>query len=313
MPHRMRPRRTPHESEITDPRLALNRPARRAFIRSVMGAGAALALPACGRAADDVPLAEQLTERKAVTGYNNYYELGTGKTEPKRNAGALADLIERLDPWSVVVDGEVARPGRFTLDDLVGLHAPEERIYRMRCVEGWSMVIPWEGLPLKALLDRVEPTSQARFVRFETVYERDDPLPGQERQVLGWPYVEGLRLDEAMHPLTLLATGVYGDSLPPQNGAPLRLVVPWKYGFKGGKSLVRISLVREMPTSSWTAAAPREYGFYANVNPNVDHLRWSQATERRIGEWGRRDTLMFNGYADEVASLYRGMDLKKHF
>ena len=313
MRHRIRSPHEPREWEVTDPHLAMDRRARRTFLRSMMGAGAALALPGCGRADDRKPLSEQLTEYDAITGYNNYYELGTGKTDPRRNADALADLIERLSPWEFEVDGEVARPGRFSIDDLVGLQSPEERIYRMRCVEGWSMVIPWDGVPLRALLDRVEPTSDARFVRFETVYRPENPLPGQERAVLEWPYVEGLRLDEALHPLTLLATWVYGKPLTPQNGAPVRLVVPWKYGFKGGKSLVRISLVREMPTSTWMAAAPREYGFYANVNPEVDHPRWSQATERRIGEWGRRDTLMFNGYADEVAHLYQGMDLEKHY
>lgn len=313
MRHRIRSPHQPREWEVTDPRLAMDRRARRTFLRSMVGAGAALALPGCGRADEGKPLAEQLTEKEAITGYNNYYELGTGKTDPKRNADALAALIDRLSPWEFEVDGLVDRPGRFSIDDLVGLQSPEERIYRMRCVEGWSMVIPWEGVPLKALLDRVEPMADARFVRFETVYRPEQPLPGQTRAVLDWPYVEGLRLDEAMHPLTLLATGIYGEPLTPQNGAPVRLVVPWKYGFKGGKSLVRISLVHEQPTSSWMAAAPREYGFYANVNPNVDHPRWSQATERRIGDWGRRDTLMFNGYADEVAHLYQGMDLKKHY
>ncbi|MFN2382421.1 MAG: protein-methionine-sulfoxide reductase catalytic subunit MsrP [Guyparkeria sp.] len=313
MRHRIRSPHEPGEWEVTDPELATNRQARRTFLRSVFGAGAALALPGCGRADEDKPLSEQLTGKDAITGYNNYYELGTGKTDPSRNADALTSLIDQLSPWEFEVDGEVARPGRFSLDDLTALASPVERIYRMRCVEGWSMVIPWEGVPLKALLDRVEPTAGARFVRFETVYRPELPLPGQTRSILEWPYVEGLRLDEAMHPLTLLATGLYGETLTPQNGAPVRLVVPWKYGFKGGKSLVRISLVREQPTSSWTAVAPREYGFYANVNPNVDHPRWSQADERRIGEWGRRDTLMFNGYAEEVAQLYQGMDLKKHY
>lgn len=313
MHHRIRSRHEPREWEVTDRRLVVDREARRRFMLSVLGGGAALALPGCTRANEDEALSEQLTERKAILGYNNYYELGTGKTDPGRHAEALQSLIDAREPWTVEVDGEVTRPGRFTVDDLVGLHAPEERIYRMRCVEGWSMVIPWEGLPLKALLDRVGPTSEARFVRFETVNDPDNPLPGQRRRVLDWPYVEGLRLDEANHPLTLLATGIYGEPLAPQNGAPVRLVVPWKYGFKGGKSLVRISLVRDMPVSTWMEAAPREYGFYANVNPEVDHPRWSQATERRIGELGRRDTLMFNGYADEVAHLYAGMDLKTHF
>ncbi|MFO7582567.1 protein-methionine-sulfoxide reductase catalytic subunit MsrP [Guyparkeria sp.] len=313
MRHQIRSRHEPREWEVTDRRLVVDRTARRHFIRSVVGAGVALALPGCTRADESEPLSKQLTERKAILGYNNYYELGTGKTDPSRHAGALQSLIDAREPWTVVVDGEVRRPGPFTMDDLLGLHAPEERIYRMRCVEGWSMVIPWEGIPLKSLLDRVEPTGDARFVRFETVNDPDNPLPGQRRRVLDWPYVEGLRLDEALHPLTLLATGIYGEPLAPQNGAPVRLVVPWKYGFKGGKSLVRISLVRDKPTSSWAQVLPREYGFYANVNPRVDHPRWSQATERRIGELGRRDTLMFNGYADEVAHLYRGMDLKTNF
>ncbi|MFA7522091.1 MAG: protein-methionine-sulfoxide reductase catalytic subunit MsrP [Halothiobacillaceae bacterium] len=313
MRHRIRYPQAPREWEVTDPRLAMDRSARRRFLRSVIGAGAALALPGGSQAEERGPLAAQLTGYDAITGYNNYYELGTGKSDPKRNAAALAALIERLSPWEFEVDGEVARPGRFSLDDLIALHVPEERIYRLRCVEGWSMVIPWEGVPLKALLDQVEPTAAARFLRFETVYRPDHPLPGQTRTVLDWPYVEGLRLDEARHPLTLLATGLYGQPLTPQNGAPVRLVVPWKYGFKSGKSLVRITLTRDMPTSTWMAAVPSEYGFYANVNPNVDHPRWSQATERRIGDWRRRDTLMFTGYADQVASLYRGMDLKKLF
>jgi sulfoxide reductase catalytic subunit YedY len=212
----------------------------------------------------------------------------------------------------VAVEGEVGQPGRYDVDELIGLFPPQERVYRMRCVEAWSMVIPWLGFPLGDLLKRVEPTSRARFVEFTTLL---DPvqLPGERRDVLDWPYVEGLRLDEALHPLTLLAVGLYGKTLLAQNGAAIRLVVPWKYGFKGIKSIVRIRLVRERPMNTWQLAAPREYGFFANVNPEVDHPRWSQATERRIGEFRRRRTLMFNGYADQVASLYAGMDLRVNF
>ncbi|GAB3116592.1 protein-methionine-sulfoxide reductase catalytic subunit MsrP [Novispirillum itersonii] len=255
----------------------------------------------------DLAAPEPLTPWQAVTTYNNFYEFGTGKDDPARNAVGF-----KTEPWTVTVDGDVAKPGTYDLGRLLFGIGQEERIYRMRCVEGWSMVIPWVGIPLAELLKRVEPTGDAKFVRFETLH---DPkrMPGQAWKVLDWPYAEGLRLDEAMNPLTLLATGVYGRSLPPQNGAPLRLVVPWKYGFKSVKSIVRISLVREMPGTSWARQAPQEYGFYANVNPQVDHPRWSQAKERRIGEFFRRDTLMFNGYADAVAGLYAGMDLRKWY
>ena len=210
------------------------------------------------------------------------------------------------------VDGEVARPASWALEDFVKPHREEERVYRLRCVEGWSMVIPWLGFPLADLLKRVQPTSRARFVEFTTLHDPRQ-MPGQRTNVLPWPYVEALRLDEAMHPLTILATGLYGRPLPNQNGAPLRLVVPWKYGFKSGKSIVRIRLVRDQPRTTWNVAAPTEYGFYANVNPAVDHPRWSQARERRIGEWRRRPTLPFNGYADQVASLYAGMDLRRNY
>ncbi len=250
---------------------------------------------------------EAPTPWEAVTSYNNFYELGTDKDDPKRNGGAL-----RPRPWTLRIDGEVARPRTVDVDALMRWAPQEERIYRMRCVEAWSMVIPWVGFPLAEVLRRVEPTSRARYVRFETLLD-DRQLPGERRAVLAWPYVEGLRIDEAMHPLTLLAFGLYGRVLPPQNGAPARLVVPWKYGFKGAKSIVRISLVPDPPRTAWNRAAPDEYGFYANVNPAVDHPRWSQAKERRIGEFFRRPTLPFNGYGDQVASLYAGMDLRKDF
>lgn len=250
---------------------------------------------------------DKLTPYDDVTTYNNFYELGTSKSDPSKNAGSL-----RPHPWTVRVDGEVARPADYALEDLVKPHKLVDRTYRMRCVEGWSMVIPWQGFPLADLIKAVEPTGKARWVEFTTL---NDPkqLPGQRMNVLPWPYVEALRMDEAMNPLTLLATGLYGESLLGQNGAPLRLVIPWKYGFKGGKSIVRIRLTEKAPRTTWNVVAPSEYGFYGNVNPAVDHPRWSQATERRIGEWRRRATLPFNGYADEVASMYAGMDLRKNF
>ncbi len=243
----------------------------------------------------------------AVTTYNNFYELGLGKSDPERHADTL-----RVTPWTVRVEGEVHEPQTIDLEDLLRFFPLEERIYRMRCVEAWSMVIPWVGFPLAALLSRVKPTSHARFVQFTTLLDPTQ-LPGQKTAVLDWPYVEGLRLDEAMHPLTLLAVGLYGAPLLGQNGAPLRLVVPWKYGFKSCKSIVSIALTRERPKTTWASAAPREYGFYANVNPTVDHPRWSQATERRIGRLERIETLPFNGYADAVADLYRGQDLTREF
>ncbi len=250
---------------------------------------------------------EELTPFKDVTTYNNYYEFGTDKASPAR----LAHTLE-TKPWSVAVEGAVGRPGIYALEDLLKPHTLEDRIYRLRCVEGWSMVIPWRGFPLRDLINRLEPTSHAKYVEFTTL---NDPvqMPGVRRRVLDWPYLEGLRLDEAMHPLTMLAVGLYGKELPNQNGAPLRLVVPWKYGFKSIKSIVRIRFVEKQPVSSWSASAPREYGFYANVKPQVDHPRWSQGRERRIGEFRKRKTLMFNGYADQVASLYSGMDLRKYF
>ncbi len=250
---------------------------------------------------------EAKTPWDAVTGYNNFYELGTEKDDPARNAGSL-----RTRPWTVAIEGEVKKPQAVAIDDLLRWFPLEERIYRMRCVEAWSMVIPWVGFPLGALVRRVEPTSRAKYVAFQTLLDPSQ-LPGEKRSVLDWPYLEGLRLDEATHPLTLLAVGVYGRVLPGQNGAPIRLVVPWKYGFKGAKSIVRIRFQEEQPRTTWALSAPSEYGFYANVNPDVDHPRWSQARERRIGEFFRRKTLPFNGYADEVAGLYAGMDLRKSF
>ena len=251
--------------------------------------------------------AEPKTPYRDVTTYNNFYEFGLDKSDPARRSGAF-----KTRPWTVTVDGEVARPMTVDVDQLLRWFPLEERIYRMRCVEAWSMVIPWAGFPLADLLRRVEPTAKARYVAFTTLLDPAQ-MPEQSGRVLDWPYVEGLRLDEAMHPLTLLAAGLYGRALPNQNGAPLRLVVPWKYGFKGIKSIVRIRLTADQPETTWSLANPGEYGFYANVNPAVDHPRWSQATERRIGEIERRPTLPFNGYADQVASLYAGMDLRRSF
>lgn len=250
---------------------------------------------------------EEPTPYKDVTGYNNYYEFGTDKEDPAANAGSF-----KTRPWTVRIEGEVKKSREYDIDQLIKISPLEERVYRMRCVEGWSMVIPWVGFPLQALIKAVEPTSRARYVEFTTLFDPDQ-MPGQRRRVLDWPYVEGLRLDEAMHPLTLLAVGLYGERLPNQNGAPLRLVVPWKYGFKGIKGIVRIRFVEHQPVTAWMKAAPNEYGFYSNVNPNVDHPRWSQRKERRIGEFFKRETLMFNGYADQVGHLYAGMDLKKFF
>ena len=250
---------------------------------------------------------EKQTRYKEATSYNNFYEFSTDKEEPARIAGSL-----KTEPWGVDIDGEVEKPARYQLEDLIKPYALEERIYRLRCVERWSMVIPWLGIPLASIIKRVKPTSKAKYVEFATLYDPKQ-FPGQRRRVLDWPYVEGLRMDEAMHPLTILAVGMYGKELPNQNGAPIRLVVPWKYGFKSIKSIVRIRFSERQPVSSWMNASPKEYGFYANVNPKVHHPRWSQAKERRIGEFLKRDTLLFNGYADEVASLYRGLDLQQNF
>ena len=250
---------------------------------------------------------EPMTPRASILNYNNFYEFSTDKDGV---AAAAADF--RTTGWQVSVGGLVEKPRVFDLDDLRKLSPPEERIYRMRCVEAWSMVIPWAGFSLSTLLEAVEPTADAKYVAFETLHD-EARMPGQKTDVLAWPYVEGLRLDEAMHPLTLLATGIYGQDLSPQDGAPVRLVTPWKYGFKGIKSIVKITLTAMQPPSTWNLQAPGEYGFYANVNPRHDHPRWSQATEQRIGESGRRSTLPFNGYADQVAGLYAGMDLDVNF
>jgi len=250
---------------------------------------------------------EKLTPYQDVTHYNNFYELSTDKETPAK----IADRFHPL-PWTVKIDGLVSKPLQFDYDSLLKLAPLEERVYRHRCVEGWSMVIPWTGFPLKVLLDRVQPTAGAKYVSFTSVM-RPAELPGEQRDVLNWPYKEGLRLDEAMNPLTLFTVGLYGDTLPNQNGAPVRVVVPWKYGFKSAKSIVRITLTDHMPATSWNEANAQEYGFYSNVNPQVDHPRWSQAKERRIGEIFKRDTLMFNGYGDFVAVMYKGMDLRKDF
>ncbi len=309
-------------SEITDKRVYLNR---RQFLLgasvTAVAVGTGLVLPAVSVQSEKGPSGSMLqgvqkspfstdelkTPYKDITSYNNFYEFGTDKYSPRKNAKRL---ITR--PWTVAVEGEVKREKQFDIDELMKLSPLEERIYRLRCVEGWSMVIPWVGFPLSALIKKVEPTAKAKYLEFTTLYDPKQ-MPGQRRRVLDWPYVEGLRLDEAMHPLTIFATGLYGRVLPNQNGAPIRLVVPWKYGFKSIKSIVRIRFVEKQPMNSWQKAIPSEYGFYSNVNPDVDHPRWSQARERRIGEFRKRKTLMFNGYADQVASLYQGMDLTANY
>ena len=252
-------------------------------------------------------LGDPLNSYQDITNFNNYYEF----TQDKQGVASAAAGYQTT-PWEVEISGMVNNPGVFGVEDLLSQFDQEERVYRLRCVEGWSMVIPWNGFPLRKLLELVEPTSTAKYVRFETVYDPDN-MPGQKSPWFTWPYVEGLTVDEAMNDLTLLATGLYGEQLLPQNGAPIRLVVPWKYGFKNIKSIVKIELTDTQPTSLWMEAAPNEYGFYANVNPNVDHPRWSQATERRIGELSRRPTLMFNGYEEQVANLYEGIDLQENF
>jgi len=303
-------------SEITSKGVYLSR---RGFLAAASALAITPALP--GRVAANPlssaksPLStgETLTSRKDITTYNNFYEFGTDKSDPAAKAHSLT-----TKPWRVKIDGLVGRSTEFHLEDLLKGIALEERIYRHRCVEGWSMVVPWVGFPLSEILKRVEPLGSAKFVAFETLV-RPEEMPGQRSSfpALPWPYVEGLRLDEAMHPLTILAVGLYGETLPNQNGAPLRLVVPWKYGFKGIKSIVRISLVEKQPGTSWERQNPREYGFYSNVNPEVDHPRWTRKTERRIGESGlftkRRATLPFNGYAEQVAHFYAGMDLRKDY
>jgi methionine sulfoxide reductase catalytic subunit len=319
-------------SEITPEHIFRSR---RAFLKGLGLAAGSLALSACGgplrdgsspgaepgdtgasagSATGDFPVAattdelgDPLTSYEAITNYNNYYEFTTNKEGVARVARDFP-----MTPWAVEVGGLVRHPRTYGVEDLLSKFSQEERIYRLRCVEAWSMVIPWEGFPLAALLAEVEPTSDAKYVRFETLLA-PDVMPGQRSQWYNWPYVEGLRLDEAMHNLTILATGIYGQPLLPQNGGPIRLVVPWKYGFKSIKAIVRIDLVDYQPSSLWMLAAPHEYGFYANVNPAVNHPRWSQASERRIGDLGRRRTLPFNGYADEVAELYAGMDLRANY
>ncbi|MGH7505133.1 MAG: protein-methionine-sulfoxide reductase catalytic subunit MsrP [Longimicrobiales bacterium] len=292
-------------SEITPESVCLDR---RSFLGTVVaGAGASL-LPAAACAdAGATTVQEKLTPYEDITSYNNYYEFGTDKGDPKRNAHTL-----RTSPWSVAVEGHVRKPAVYQLEEFLQPHTLEDRTYRLRCVEAWSMVIPWRGFELRRFIQRVEPTSRAKFVEFITLLDPEQ-MPLTRRPVLDWPYVEGLRMDEAMHPLTMLVTGLYGRDLPNQNGAPLRLVVPWKYGFKSIKSIVKIRFVEQQPKTTWEKANAREYGFYSNVNPDVDHPRWSQARERRIGEFRRRETLMFNGYADQVASLYQGMDLRKYY
>lgn len=281
--------------------------------RSFMAAGAAAALlPVAARSAQPSPFSTDETPNtfEEITNYNNFYEFGTGKEDPARYAGALT-----TDPWAVEIGGLVDRPGSYGVADLAPDNALEERIYRLRCVEAWSMVIPWIGVPLAGVLQKVGVQPSAKYVEFETLL-RPEEMPGQRRAILDWPYREGLRLDEAMHPLTILATGLYGDPMPNQNGAPIRLVVPWKYGFKSIKSVVRINLVSDQPVNTWKQMQSNEYGFFANVNPEVDHPRWSQATERRIGAGlfaGREPTQMFNGYGDQVAALYAGMDLRVNY
>jgi len=307
-------------SEITSEQTYLNR---RNFIKAAVLAGTTLVTTGVYRWLNQPPLAvaeldkienlktaaepnSEITAYEKITGYNNFYEFGTDKYSPARRAAKL-----ETRPWTIEVGGLVQKPKAFGIEELLKFEQ-EERIYRFRCVEGWSMVIPWVGFPLKKLLDAVEPLGKAKYVQFETAYNPKTMLSSFSAGI-DFPYVEGLRLDEALHPLTILATGLYGKLLPNQNGAPVRLVVPWKYGFKSIKSVVKINLVENEPPTTWNLSAPKEYGFYSNVNPNVSHPRWSQAREQRIGEFGTRETLPFNGYADEVAQLYDGMDLKKYF
>jgi sulfoxide reductase catalytic subunit YedY len=316
---RVRNRTDVRSSEITPRQVYLDR---RQFLAGT-AAGAVAALTGIGTAAavegtQPAPRLEGIvkgpytvdepwTPLEAITRYNNFYEFGADKEDPARYAGSM-----KARPWSVAIDGLCAKPGSYDVDEIIKANRLEDRVYRLRCVEAWSMVIPWVGIPFVDVLKRAEPFGSAKFVAMQTLLDPKQ-MPGQRRPILEWPYVEGLRLDEAMHPLTILAVGLYGAVLPNQNGAPIRLIVPWKYGFKSIKSVVRITFVEQMPPTSWNLEAPNEYGFYANVNPDVDHPRWSQKRERRIGEFFRRDTLPFNGYADQVASLYAGMDLKKWF
>jgi methionine sulfoxide reductase catalytic subunit len=292
-------------SEITEESLFWNR---REFLQAAgLGAAAISGVLPLGQRLRSGSRDDKLTPYEDVTGYNNYYEFGTDKGDPKQNASHF-----RTRPWKVEVAGEVKQPATYDFDQLLQPFTPMERVYRHRCVEAWSMVVPWLGIPLGSIIERLEPTSKAKYVEFTTLLDPAQ-MPGQQRQVLDWPYVEALRMDEARHPLTLIVTGLYGKPLPNQNGAPLRLVVPWKYGFKGGKSIVKIRFTDKQPMTTWNIAAPDEYGFYANVNPEVDHPRWSQARERRVGEFFKRKTLMFNGYADQVASLYTGLDLRRNY
>ena len=307
-------------SEITDESVYISR---RQFLRvagfAALGAAASSRLARAAarelKAFDELrkspfSTGEQPNSYEDITTYNNFYEFGTGKDQPHRYARDF-----QPHPWEVEVVGECDNPGRYAYEDIVAPHAPEERIYRLRCVEAWSMVVPWVGIPMADLLKRFRPNSRAKFVSFATLHD-PERMPGQRWPVLEWPYVEGLRIDEAMHPLTIMAIGVYGKELPNQNGAPLRLIVPWKYGFKSIKSIVRIEFTDRQPLSSWEKAAPHEYGFYANVNPEVDHPRWSQARERRIGAGvlaPKQPTLMFNGYGEQVADLYRGLDLRRNY
>ena len=306
-------------SEITDKELYLNR---RQFIRTASlgaaGLGSGLLVPGLlgpmGEARGATKLEgvgksafstdEPKTPLKDITSYNNFYEFGTGKSDPQRNS---KDFKTR--PWTVVVEGEVNKPRTFGIEELLKMPL-EERVYRMRCVEAWSMVIPWIGFELSHLIKAVEPTNNAKYIQFVTLYDPEQ-MPGQRRGVLDWPYLEGLRMDEAMNPLAILGVGLYGEVMPNQNGAPIRLVVPWKYGFKSIKSIVKVRFVEKQPATAWNVAGPQEYGFYSNVNPTVNHPRWSQASERRIGDFFRRKTLMFNGYEEQVADLYKGMDLTK--
>ncbi|MGF1606962.1 MAG: protein-methionine-sulfoxide reductase catalytic subunit MsrP [Rhodothalassiaceae bacterium] len=325
-----------HESEATPEQLYVSR---RALMRGIGAGAAALSLFGCGTSEagansakftrtdeglfitheSDRPLLSARVDRRfnptdeainsyaAITNYNNFYEFGIDKRAPARYADQLT-----TDPWSISIEGAVARPGRYAFDDLIDLKQAEQRIYRLRCVEAWSMVIPWVGVPLKSVLDKVEPLGNAKFVQFETLY-RPEELPGQQTDILNWPYREAITVPEAAHPLTFLAVGLYGRMVPPQNGAPVRLVVPWKYGFKSIKSIVAMRFIEDKPTTTWNSQAPSEYGFYANVLPNVPHPRWSQARERRIGELRRRPTLPFNGYAEAVADLYQGMAPKDQY
>jgi len=299
------------ENDVTPEALYLKR---RHFIGLAAGSVAGLSMPALSQDTsalkykpDALTGRSDLTSLRAIAGYNNFYEFGTGKGDPAEEAWRL-----QTDPWNVEVTGRAAKTGTFAFEDLIDMNALEERIYRLRCVEAWSMVIPWIGVPLASVIKKLEPTTDAHYVSFETLADRKQ-MPGIRARVIDWPYVEGLRMDEAMNPLTILAVGLYGKTLPNQNGAPMRLVVPWKYGFKSIKSIVKIGFTKNEPPTSWNKMQPSEYGFYSNVNPEINHPRWSQATERRIGEFGRRETLMFNGYEEQVTDMYRGMDLSKYY